>query len=68
MEAMLAQRPKWTKMDLRNSWWWAFEMVEIHRMARVRHNGAESGHQIPLEDGAGAPPDRGHVGTFFDVR
>ena len=28
---------------------------EIDRMARVRHNGAKSGHQLPLEDGASAP-------------
>ena len=33
-------------------------MVEIDRMARVRHNGAESGHQLPLEGGACAPPFR----------
>jgi hypothetical protein len=38
-----------SKMDLRTSWRWAFKMVEIDRMARVRHNGAESGHQLPLE-------------------
>jgi len=42
-------------MDLRTSWRWAFEMVVLDRMARVTHNGAESGHQLPLEDGASAP-------------
>jgi hypothetical protein len=45
-----------SKMDQNESWWWAFEMVQIDRMARVRHNGAESGHQLPLEDGPCAPP------------
>jgi hypothetical protein len=50
-------------MDLRNSWWWAFEMVEIDRMARVRHNGAESGHQLPLEV-EGPKEDTGKVLKF----
>ena len=51
-------------MDLRTSWRWAFEMVEIDRMARVRHNGAESGHQLPLEDGASAPPSSSRWNVF----
>ena len=38
------------------SWRLAFEMVELDRMGRPTHNGAESGHQLPLEDGACAPP------------
>ena len=33
-------------------------MVVLDRMARVTHNGAESGHQLPLEDGPCAPWNR----------
>ena len=51
-------------MDLRTSWRWAFEMVDLDRMARVTHNGAESGHQLPLEDGASAPPSSSRWNVF----
>jgi hypothetical protein len=37
-------------------WLLAFEMVEPDRMARPKDDRAKSGHQLPLDDGACAPP------------
>ena len=40
-------RPASAKSAVFRSWRLAFEMVELDRMARPEHDGAESGHQLP---------------------
>ena len=52
-------------MEGKGSWRLAFEMVELDRMARPTHNGAQGGHQLPLEDGACAPPFWTGVNVFL---
>jgi hypothetical protein len=47
--------PAVQKSAVLRSWRLAFEMVELDRMARPKDDGAKSGHQLPLDDGACAP-------------